>query len=123
MFINAKQSSGSGNVPGCSLCPMPAAQSAEMQHLSHFAFSRGYSRGDGAPETCLSLAEAAAVQDGTSDIGRREKGAEMLSGCCVLPVHTAEEAHSFRMTLITSKTLPWCFSCSRPAPGCVEVDA
>lgn len=71
------------------------------------------------PAVCLSLAEAAAVQDDTSDIGRREKGAEMLSGSCVLPVHTAEEALRFRMTFITSKTLPCCFSCSRPAPGCV----
>lgn len=103
-----------GSVPGCSFCPVPAAQSTEMQSLKCFAFSRGYSRGDGASETpCLPEPRwGCSSAEWHSDMARREKGslqvAETLSEPCVLPAHTAEEAHKCRVTLTTSKSLPWC---------------
>lgn len=50
-------------------------------------------------------AEAAAVQNDTSDSANRAKGslqvAGRLSEPCVLPVHTAEGAHGCRMEIVT----------------------
>lgn len=61
-------------------------------------------------------AEAAAVQNDTSDMQTEQRGGR-LSEPCVLPVHAAEGAHGCRMGIVTPRTLPEYFSCPGPAPG------